>query len=121
QGERFSAAAFPRKLETDQRLGLYATDGRLLDGRGPRRLEVVAKSALRDRIIDVRIERDLVVAVPVLSEGRIAGIVRVAEPLAAGRSRVLTSWFRLTILAFAVILAAAVAAVGVARRLTRPL
>jgi signal transduction histidine kinase len=107
--------------EPEQQLGLYNRSGDRIDGTGPVHLEPVVRPALDDRIVDLPVNGYLVVAVPVVTATKVSGVVRTAEPLSAGASRVRNSWLALAGLAGLVLVAAAAAAVGLARRLTRPL
>ena len=107
--------------EREQLVGLYDAGGRLIDGRGPDRLEVPASEALTDRVVHTREDGFLVVTVPVIEGGTVRGLVRTAEPLSAGASRVRLAWLQLAALAGAALVLSAVAASALGRRLTRPL
>ncbi|MEA3076910.1 MAG: hypothetical protein QOF60_1818 [Actinomycetota bacterium] len=109
------------KPEPEQDLGLYDRLGSRIDGTGPAQLEPQVAPALEDRIVDLPVGGHLVVAVPVVTGTSVTGVVRAAEPLSAGASRVRKSWVELAGLAGLVLALAAAAAVGLARRLTRPL
>jgi signal transduction histidine kinase len=119
-GARFDLAALPG-LEHEQQLGLYDPGGRLLDGRGPAQLAPAPEGALTDRVLHSREDGWLVVTVPVNEGGAAQGVVRVAEPLSAGATRVRLVWLQLAALASGALVVSAVAAIGLARRLTRPL
>lgn len=108
-------------FEREQRLGLYDPGGNLVDGRGPARLEPVAPGAMSDRVLDAKQDGWLVVIVPSIAAGRVQGLVRIAEPLAAGAARAHRVWLELAALACAALALSAAAALGLARRLTRPL
>jgi signal transduction histidine kinase len=107
--------------EPEQQLGLYDAAGDRVDGTGPARLEAIVRPALKDRIVDLPVNGYLVVVVPVVTGTKVSGVVRAAEPLSAGASRVRQSWVELAGLAGLVLALSAAAAVGLARRLTRPL
>ena len=107
--------------EREQRLGLYDTSGRLVDGAGPERPESPAAAALNDRVITTHQDGWLVVTVPVVSGGTVGGFVRSAEPLSAGASRVHLVWLQLGALGALALALSAIAASALGRRLTRPL
>jgi len=107
--------------EREQLLGLYDTDEQLIDGRGPARLETPAPDALTDRVVHSREDGFLVVTVPVIEGGTIHGLVRAAEPLSAGASRLRLVWLQLAALAVVALVLSAVVASALGRRLTRPL
>jgi signal transduction histidine kinase len=119
-GERLVLSSLPGP-EREQQLGLYDTSGRLIDGKGPRQLESPASQALTDRVIDTREDSWLVVTVPLIVGGTVHGLVRSAEPLSTGASRVRLVWVQLAALAAAALVLSAVAASALGRRLTRPL
>lgn len=107
--------------EADQQLGLYDTTGARIDGDGPSRLELQGPGSLADRVVDSRQEGWLVVTVPLVGAGTVQGLVRVAEPLSVGASRVRVVWLQLAALAAAALVLSAAAAAALGRRLTRPL
>lgn len=117
---RLVLASVPRP-EREQRLGLYDPDGRLIDGKGPPRVEAPASGGLADRVVHARQDGWLVVTVPLIKAGAPQGLVRAAEPLSAGDSRVHRVWAQLALLATAALALSAAAAVALGRRLTRPL
>ncbi|MDQ6725181.1 MAG: HAMP domain-containing histidine kinase [Actinomycetota bacterium] len=117
---RLVLTSLPRP-ERDQQLGLYDTAGHLIDGKGPPTLESPASQALTDRVVDTREDGWLVVTVPRVVGGTVQGLVRSAEPLSAGASRVRVVWLQLAALAAAALVLSAIAAAALGRRLTRPL
>jgi len=117
---RLVLTALPRP-ERDQQLGLYDTAGRLIDGKGPALLASPAAQTLTDRVVDTREDGWLVVTVPLVVTGVVQGVVRSAEPLAAGASRVRVVWLQLAALAATALVLSAIAASALGRRLTRPL
>lgn len=119
-GGRLVLTALPR-AEREQQLGLYGPDGHLQDGKGPANMDPSASSALTDQVVHVRQDGWLVVTVPVIEAGAVQGLVRTAEPLSAGASRVRLVWLQLATLAGAALLLSAIAASALGRRLTRPL
>jgi len=119
-GDRLAVASLPRP-EPEQQLGLYDVAGRLVDGKGPSQIEVAASAAIADRVVDSRDHGWLVVTVPLIEMGTVRGLVRTAEPLAAGARRVRTAWLQLTALAGSALVLSAMAALVLGRRLTRPL
>jgi len=119
-GGRLVMASLPRP-EPEQQLGLYDIGGRLVDGKGPPQIEAAAYGALTDRVIDTRRDGWLVVTVPLIAVGTVRGLVRTAEPLAAGARRVRVAWLQLAGLAGSALVLSAAAALVLGRRLTRPL
>jgi signal transduction histidine kinase len=119
-GDKLVLSSLPGP-DRDQQLGLYDTVGRLIDGAGPDRLESPSPQRLNDRVIDTREDGWLVVTVPLIGGGTVQGVVRAAEPLSAGASRVRMVWLQLAALAVAALVLSAVAAAALGRRLTRPL
>lgn len=113
--------AAPSHPEGDQQLSLYDPTGRRIDGSGPPNVETAARAALDNRVTDTRQHGLRVVTVPLVDGGRVTGIVRAAEPLTAGASRVHAAWWRMAALAGASVILSALAGFAVARRLTRPL
>ena len=107
--------------EREQLLGLYDASGRLIDGRGPVALETRTAATLTDRVIHTREDGLLVVTVPVIEGSTVLGVVRAAEPLSAGATRVRLVWLQLAALAGVALVLSAVAASALGRRLTRPL
>jgi len=113
--------AAPSHPEGDQQLSLYDPTGRRIDGSGPLSVEPAARAALDNRVTDTRQHGWRVVTVPLVDGGRVTGVVRAAEPLTAGASRVHAAWWRMAALAGASVILSALAGFAVARRLTRPL
>lgn len=95
--------------------------GQRIDGTGPDRLEAASANPLVDRVVNGREDGWLVVTVPLVEGGAAHGVVRAAEPLAAGASRVHTVWLQLAAMAVGALILGAVAAFALGRRLTRPL
>jgi len=114
-------AALPRQPEGNQELSLYDPAGRRIDGLGPPNVETPAREPLNNRVVDTKQHGWRVVTVPLVDRGRVTGIVRAAEPLAAGASRVHAAWWRMAALAGASVSLSAMAGFALARRLTRPL
>lgn len=106
--------------ERDQQLGLYDRSGRRIDGIGPDRLSP-SSDRITDRVVDTREDGWLVVTVPLIGGGTVQGLVRSAEPLSVGASRVRVVWLQLAALAVVALVLSALAAAALGRRLTRPL
>ncbi|MEA2443779.1 MAG: hypothetical protein QOJ12_1071 [Thermoleophilales bacterium] len=103
-------------------LGFYDTTGHLRSGKGP----ATADATVRDALINAKVSDRtgsgiLEVAVPVASNERVIGAMRAARSDAALAKRVRDARLLLAALALAVVLAAAGAALLLARRLARPL
>lgn len=103
-------------------LGFYDTAGRLRAGKGPPRADATVSDALaRRKVSDHTGSGALVVAVPVASSERLVGAMRAARSDAVLADRVRNARLLLAALAVGIVLAAAGAALLLARRLTRPL
>jgi signal transduction histidine kinase len=106
----------------DIALGYYDRSGRRIAGRGPARADAPVLKTLRTGTVSDRSDSDpLVVAVPVASGERVAGAMRAARSDAALNERVREARLLLAALAIGVVLAAAGAALLLARRLSSPL
>lgn len=119
-GDRLVLTSLPGP-ERDQQLGLYDMGGRLIDGKGPAQLDPPIADGLTDRVVDRRQDGWLVVTVPLVQAGTVQGLVRSAEPLSVGASRVRLVWLQLAALAAVALVLSALAAATLGRRLTRPL
>ena len=101
-------------------LAVYAPDGTRIAGEGPRRADSVVSGANRSQIVDGRSDGDLVVAVPVSAQERVIAVVRASQPAVRLQQRVWRAWAAMAGLAAAVISTAWLLALGLARRLARP-
>jgi signal transduction histidine kinase len=103
-------------------LAVYGSDGRRIAGGGPAAADAVVRDALRtgqatDRAADGR----LTVAVPLLSNERVAGAVRADRSDAAAVADAHQAWLTLLAAAAVIVALAAGAALVLARRLALPL
>ncbi len=108
------------QVEDSLDLATYGTDGARLGGDGPR----VADRAVRDAL-DGDEHRsdsggDLVVAVPIVDDGSVTGVVRAAEPSADTATLVRNSWLAMAGLGVVAVAIAAVVANALAKRLAGP-
>jgi len=101
------------------RIGLYDERGRRIDGDGPDFGEPIVLAAIRN--VDGRSGDLLLVAEPVVAEGRVVGAVRAVEKTDVADDRTLVTWAAMAGLGAAVVLAAVVMASWQSRRITRPL
>ncbi|MGI9080521.1 MAG: ATP-binding protein [Acidimicrobiales bacterium] len=120
-GGRLVVRSLARPPEPNQQLGLYDLTGQRVDGLGPQRVETTAAGALDNQVVETKSRGLRVVTVPLVDQGRVTGIVRGAEPLSAGASRVHQAWWRMAALGVGSLLLSAAAGFALARRLTRPL
>ncbi|MEA2318229.1 MAG: hypothetical protein QOD44_2418 [Solirubrobacteraceae bacterium] len=103
-------------------LGVYDRLGRRVAGRGPARPDAVVRAVLRNARPATRSENGrLVAAVPLVVGERVRGVVRAQRPDAAVERSARDAWLLLGGLAAGVVLAAAIAATVLGRRLARPL
>jgi signal transduction histidine kinase len=103
-------------------IGVYARGGRRVAGRGPRVPDGLVRAVLASgRAAERSGARELLVAVPLLSNESVTGVVRAARSDDAVDERVHRAWFALGALASALIGAAGLAASVLGRRLARPL
>ncbi|MBD0737214.1 sensor histidine kinase [Streptomyces sp. CBMA29] len=118
------AAGDPVELppgQSDGRLGVYDMTSRLRTGSGPAVADAATRHAASSGTVTERTGHDIVVAVPVSSGERVIGVVRTSTGVQTVRNRVLLAW--------AVLLGAALFSLGVAvlvarrqaRALTAPL
>jgi signal transduction histidine kinase len=104
------------------RLAVYDRGGRRIAGRGPSRADDVVRAALRSgRPVDDRRAGELLVAVPLLSSERVAGVVRAARGDAGAVTDIRQAWILLAGLAAGVMLLAVIAARVLGGRLAVPL
>ncbi len=107
---------------TGDRLAIYGATGALLAGRGPARVDGVARDAVRTRSPTSTIGAGtLVVAVPLLAGERVTGVVRAARGQGAVAARTHRAWLALGGLAGALVALSVAAALAVGRRLVAPL
>jgi signal transduction histidine kinase len=118
-----SASRDPIELPTGtDRLAVYNRAGQRVAGNGPARADALVVRAIKTgRPADAEQGDLLLTAAPILSRERVTGAVRAARSTTALESRVHSTWWRLAGLAAAIILLALLAALWLARRLTRPL
>jgi signal transduction histidine kinase len=104
------------------RLAVYARDGRLLTGAGPVAADDPVRTALRtaEPATEQRAGR-LIVAVPVLARERVTAALRASRSTAGIDADVRQRLLVVAAIAFGVMIAAALAALAVARRLVRPI
>jgi signal transduction histidine kinase len=107
---------------TSDRLAVYDLVGGRIAGRGPARADAPVRAALRSgRLAETTGNGELIVAVPLLARERVTGAVRAQRSDAGATRDTRRAWLTLAALAATVVLLAAVAALGLGRRLARPL
>ncbi|MEU4252359.1 HAMP domain-containing sensor histidine kinase [Amycolatopsis sp. NPDC026612] len=109
--------------EVQGEVGVYASDGRLLAGRGPAvggPVERQAAKATVDVVIGLEGE-EIALAVPVVSGPRVTGVVRAALPESQLRQRIMLTWLGMAGLAVATTGASWLMARRFTKRLVRPL
>lgn len=104
------------------RIGLYDEGGRRIDGEGPQAGDPIVLAAIRSgRVVDGASGDQLLVAAPVVTDGRVRGAVRAEEATDVADDRTVAIWAAMGGLGGAVVLAALGMARWQARRITRPL
>jgi signal transduction histidine kinase len=104
------------------RLAVYATNGRLVTGTGPANGDGPVQSALRTGTPATEQHAGrLVVAVPVLARERVTAALRASRSTAGVDADVRNRLLVVAAIAIGVIVAAALAALAVSRRLVRPI
>lgn len=119
----FATGDDPTELPTDDGIdyALYAVDGRLIAGIGPATVDALTRQALDNRVVDGEIGETLVVAIPVVDDEQVIGVVRAAQstaPIDQRRTRALTL---IVGLGTGIVAIAAGAAWVFAGRLARPI
>jgi signal transduction histidine kinase len=104
------------------RLTVYDRAGRRVAGTGSRSAPATVRAALRDgKVIETSGGGRLSVAVPLLAHERVSGAVLAQRPDDAADSDARDAWLVLGLVALGIILAAALAAALLGRRLAQPL
>jgi signal transduction histidine kinase len=104
------------------RLAVYGTNGRLLTGNGPASADGPVRSALRTAAAATALHNGrLVVAVPVLAREHVTAALRASRSTAGVDADVRERLLVVGAIAVGVIVAAALAALWVSRRLVRPI
>jgi signal transduction histidine kinase len=104
------------------RLAVYGTNGRLITGVGPRVADAAVRSALRfSKPTTAQRGGRLIVAVPVLAREHVIAALRASRSTGGVDADVRRRLLIVVAIALGVIVAAALAALAVARRLVRPI
>jgi len=101
-------------------VGLYGPDGRLVRGRGPARPDQAVGAALAGRISQAGEADGPVIAVPVIANEAVTGVLRAAQPESDIEGRVHRAWLVMLALGLGAVSLAAVIGLGVSRRISRP-
>jgi signal transduction histidine kinase len=108
------------RVEPEMHVGVYDASSRLVGGTGPARLDPGLSSTLRGEA--AREQGAFSAAgIPIVSNGRVIGVTRVAEARSDVDRQVWKAWSFLGLLGLAVLFVTAVLAYWQSRRLTRPL
>ena len=108
------------RVHTADALGIYDDAGQKKFGVGPARADLVVQAALKGQPARGTLDRDLVVAIPVISNQRVHAVVRAATPTSKLDDRVRRSWLLMVALAAAILVTAAIVASLESRRLSKP-
>ncbi len=104
------------------RLAVYDRSGQRMAGRGPARADALTRAALTTGRPQARSsDGELLAAVPLVFNERVAGAVRAARPDAEVSEAARHAWLLLAALGAVVVAAATLAALVLARRLAQPL
>jgi signal transduction histidine kinase len=109
------------KTESSILLGIYGTNGRLIDGTGPPRADAAVRRGLRGVVSDRGTDRDLVVTVPTTQGEAVVSVVRASSPRAAVAAHSRDVWAGMVGLALLAFATAAGLALVQARRLAGPI
>ena len=104
----------------DEYSAVYDSTRALVNGVGPSGADRVVLRALAGDVADAHISDELVVAVPILDENQVIGVVRVAEPWSVVARATQRSWTLMTLGGLGAIAAAAALAAALSRRLVAP-
>ena len=99
---------------------LYLPDGHRFQGTGPATADALVRQAMRGSVAEGRMGGRLVVAVPVFSREGVIATLRGSRTGADLRGKILRSWVGMGVLGVVIVGLAAAVAVGLARRLDRP-
>ncbi|WP_239103757.1 sensor histidine kinase [Microbispora corallina] len=117
---RVPSVTLPRGLPSRLAVGFYGGGGQRIAGQGPARSDA-ATDALDGQVHEDIEHGYLVVAAPIPSDEKLAGVVRVALPYGTVRARVVRAWILMAALAVTVIGLAAAFALRQSARLAAPL
>jgi signal transduction histidine kinase len=108
------------RVEPEMHVGVYDAASRRIGGTGPARLEPELSSALRGDSPRAQ-GASSVVGVPIVSNGHVIGVTRVAEARSDVDRQVWKAWSFIGLLGLGVLLVTALLAYWQSRRLARPL
>ena len=100
---------------------LYTADGRRVTGNGPVTIDALSRQALDNRVVDGEIGESLIVAIPVVDNERVVGVIRAEQstgPIDQRRTRAIAL---IAALGAGIVTIAAGAAWVFAGRLSRPI
>jgi signal transduction histidine kinase len=100
---------------------VYDSAGHLVAGNGPSIADDPVRSALLGNVRDAHLNGKFVVAVPINGNERITGALRASKPASFVVDRTRRTWLAITAIGAAALLVAALLALFLARRLTRPI
>ncbi|MEA5360879.1 HAMP domain-containing sensor histidine kinase [Amycolatopsis sp., V23-08] len=101
--------------------GLYSPAGTLVSGSGPGTADPVVSRAGDGEVATGEVGPDLVVAVPILQDDRLTGVVRASTPRAEGYQKIAVSWLAMAGLAAAAVALTWLLAARLAARVAGPL
>lgn len=119
----FATSGDPTELPADEDIdyALYTADGRRTAGNGPATIDVLSRQALDNRVVDGEIGETLIVAIPVVDDERVIGVVRAEQSTSTIDQRRTRAIALITGLGSGIMAIAAGAAWVFAGRLSRPI
>lgn len=119
----FATGRDPAELPSDSGIdyALYAEDGRRVAGIGPATIDGLSRQALGNRVVDGEIGETLVVAIPVIDDERVVGVLRAEQSTSTIDQRRTRALALIIGLGVGIVAIAAAAAWVFAGRLSRPI
>lgn len=113
--------SLPESPSEEDTTGLYSPAGVLLTGSGPAQADPVVSRARGGAVATGEVGSELVVAVPILQDDRLSGIVRASTPRTDGYQKIALSWLAMAGLAAAAVALTWLLAARLAARVAGPL
>ena len=108
-------------LVAGTKLALYEPDGKRIAGDGPSTGGDLVAAAASNRVADAIGDEGIIVAVPIVSNEQVIGVLRGERGSSAFEARIWRAWIVMSGLALSSVIVAGLIASRLARRLSRPL